>query len=104
MEVDIMPYVSSKFSNALHVVDPNPDGDLETDDASIVVSIILADRSVNSDDRIIGYDGFGGQGVVTIPNVYNGWIQNTVSECSVIGSCGDVSTYIGQLTDLQKSP
>ncbi|KAF6246409.1 copper oxidase [Nitrosopumilus sp. b3] len=97
-------YVSSKFSNALHVVDPNPDNDLGTNDASIVGSIILADRSVDSDDRIIGYDGFGGQGIVTIPNVYDGWIDKTVSECSSVGSCGDVTAYIGQLSSAQKSP
>ena len=97
-------YVSSKFSNALHVVDPDPDYSLGTYDAKIIGTVVLANRSVDSDDRIIGYDGFGGQGVLTIPNVYNGWIQNTVSECSVIGSCGDVSTYVNQLSASQKSP
>ena len=56
------------------------------------------------DDRIIGYDGFGGQGILMIPNVYPGWIQETVTECSAEESCGDVTTYVGQLKPSQKSP
>ena len=96
-------YVSSKFSNALHVVDPDPNYDFNGTDATIVGSIVLADRSVDTDDRIIGYDGYGGQGIVTIPNVYDGWIQETVSKCSS-GLCGDVSTYVNQLEDSQQDP
>jgi hypothetical protein len=101
-------YVSSKFSNALHVVDPDPNGDANGVDAAIVGSVILADRSVDSDDRVMGYDGMGGQGIVTIPNVYNGWIQNTVAECDVLGDpCGDVSLWVDELTsgpNSQQSP
>jgi plastocyanin len=85
-------YVSSKFSNALHVVDPDPDNDLGTDDALIVGSVLLADRSVDTDDRIIGYDGFGGQGVLAIPNVYDGWVDNLPSY------------WKSQLTSAQQNP
>ena len=70
-------YVSSKFSNALIVVDPK-DGF----DAEIAGKIILTQEfDTEIDDRIIGYAGQGGQGVLAIPNVYEGWIQNTVEEC-----------------------
>lgn len=96
-------YVSSKFSNSLTVVDPDPDNDDLTDDASVVGRILLADRNADSDDRVIGYDGFGGQGVLAIPNVYSGWIENTVSECGA-GDCGTVSGFISQLTGSQQSP
>ncbi len=96
-------YVSSKFSNSLTVVDPDPDNDDLTDDAAVVGRILLADRNADSDDRVIGYDGFGGQGVLAIPNVYSGWIENTVSECGA-GDCGTVSGFIGQLTGSQQSP
>ncbi len=96
-------YVSSKFSNALTVVDPDPDNDDSSNDATVVGRILLADRNVDSDDRIIGYDGFGGQGVLAIPNVYDGWIDNTVSECES-GGCGVVTNFVNQLTTSQKSP
>jgi FtsP/CotA-like multicopper oxidase with cupredoxin domain/DNA-binding beta-propeller fold protein YncE/plastocyanin len=96
-------YVSSKFSNSMIIVDPNPDNDVNTDDADVVGRITLADDSADSDDRIIGYDGFGGQGVLAIPNVYEGWIENTVSACES-GGCGDITTYVNQLSVSQKDP
>ena len=61
-------YVTSKFSNALIVVDPEIN--------AIVGKVLLADRDAENDDRIIGYDGMGGQGVLAIPNVYDGWVDN----------------------------
>jgi hypothetical protein len=98
-------YVSSKFSNSLTVVDPDPNGDDDGTDATVVGRIILADRNVDSDDPVIGYDGFGGQGVLAIPNVYSGWIQNTVSQCDVAGDpCGVVSDYVALLEPEQKNP
>jgi FtsP/CotA-like multicopper oxidase with cupredoxin domain/DNA-binding beta-propeller fold protein YncE/plastocyanin len=96
-------YVSSKFSNSMIIVDPNPDNDVETDDAAVVGRITLADDNADSDDRIIGYDGFGGQGVLAIPNVYEGWIENTVSACE-FDDCGDITTYVNQLSTSQKDP
>jgi hypothetical protein len=32
-----------------------------------------------TDDKIVGLEGTGGQGVLAIPNVYNGWVQNVPS-------------------------
>ena len=100
-------YVSSKFSNALLVVDPK-DGH----DAEIAGKIILNKEFKTSiDDPIIGYDGMGGQGVLAIPNVYEGWIQQTAEECSNANGkfkpkfCGsEISGYLKDLNDDQLDP
>lgn len=101
-------YVSSKFSNVMRVVDPNPDGDTETDDAALVGRILLADADTETDDRIINHEGFGGQGVLAIPNVYEGWIQNTVDLCDTPGKggpCGaEIGDYVDDLTSEQQDP
>jgi DNA-binding beta-propeller fold protein YncE len=68
-------YVSSKFSNALIVVDPDINGDGDPKDADIVGRILLAGPAA-SDDAVTGLAGMGGQGILTIPVVYNGWVQN----------------------------
>jgi len=70
-------YVSSKFSNDLIVVDPDPNDDGDPLDAGIVGRVILvADPDdVQSDDNVSAYAGMGGQGVLPIPLVYNGWVQ-----------------------------
>lgn len=67
-------YVSSKFSNALIVVDPDIDGDGNPNDADIVGRILLAGTAA-SDDTVTSLAGMGGQGILTIPVVYNGWVQ-----------------------------
>ena len=72
-------YVSSKFSNDLIVLDPDPNDDGNPSDAQIVGRIILAtadgDDDVQSDDQVTAHAGMGGQGVLPIPVVYNGWVQ-----------------------------
>jgi plastocyanin len=102
-------YVSSKFSNVLTVVDPDPNGDGDGSDAEIAGRILLADDRANTDDRVIGYDGMGGQGVLAIPNVYEGWIQETVELCSSNGNnpgpCGkEVRNFVRGLDNDQKDP
>ncbi len=93
-------YVSSKFSNVMTVVDPEG-----SEGPEIAGRILLADRNTETDDRVIQYDGFGGQGVLAIPNVYQGWIQNTVNSCEDSSDpCGDVSDFIQQLDSSQKDP
>ncbi|MDP1615066.1 MAG: hypothetical protein Q8L68_04645, partial [Methylococcales bacterium] len=70
-------YITSKFSNRLIVVDTDPNGDGNLSDAAIVGTISLVSReNTVSDDAISHLPGFGGQGVLPIPNVYNGWVQN----------------------------
>jgi FtsP/CotA-like multicopper oxidase with cupredoxin domain len=82
-------YVSNKFSNALLVVDPEPEDKMPGFDAEVVGKILLTKQSdTELDDRIIGYAGMGGQGVLAVPNVYDGWIQQTVDACGT-GNCSD---------------
>jgi hypothetical protein len=70
-------YVSSKFSNTLLVVDADPDGDGDTRDAFVAGRVPLtASPHTAAEDRITGSPGMGGQGVLAIPVVYNGWVQN----------------------------
>lgn len=115
-------YVSSKFSNDLIVVDPDPNGDGNPMDARIAGRIVLAvnadrhrgdddddaddrhrrdgngdnghdnDGDVQSDDRVSAYAGMGGQGVLPIPLVYNGWVQKLPN------------AWKRQLTDKQLNP
>jgi YVTN family beta-propeller protein len=69
-------YVSSKFSNAMQVVDPDPNGDGMIDDTAIVGKFVLApDSDTAMDDTLVDHVGLGGQGVLAIPLVYNGWSQ-----------------------------
>jgi plastocyanin len=68
-------YVTSKFSNRLLVVDPDPNNDGVFTDAAIVGDISMVDNSAPRDDTVTGLDGMGGQGVYAIPNPYDGWVQ-----------------------------
>ena len=73
-------YVSSKFSNDLIIVDVST--------LTIAGRVLLvADTDLNHDGKLStfsddsvrdtdGYAGMGGQGVLPIPLVYNGWVQN----------------------------
>jgi DNA-binding beta-propeller fold protein YncE len=71
-----LAYVSSKFSNSLIVVDPDPNNDGEAIDATIIGRVVLNARNgTRSDDRVLANPGQGGQGVLPVPNVYNGWVQ-----------------------------
>jgi DNA-binding beta-propeller fold protein YncE/plastocyanin len=70
-------YISSKFSNRMLVVDPDPNGDGNPVDAKIVGKIGLFSASTTKmDDTIKGNPGMGGQGILPVPVVYNGWVQN----------------------------
>ena len=71
-------YVTSKFANRLIVLDYDPNNDGNVDDAVIAGWVVLAIDNVPKDDTITqneGNRGMGGQGVLPIPNVYNGWVQ-----------------------------
>lgn len=70
-------YVTSKFANTLIVVDIDPNNNGDAKDAKIVGRILLdATKDTKTDDDISGYSGMGGQGVLPVPLVYNGWAQN----------------------------
>src|SRR5262249_24659037 len=70
-------YVTSKFSNSLIVVDPDPNGNGNAADAVVVGRVVLNGTSdTPSDDTVIANAGEGGMGVPPIPTVSNGWVQN----------------------------
>jgi len=86
-------YVSSKFSNDLIIVDPDPNNNGNPSDAKIAGRVVLvAGEGTTSDDTVSAYAGMGGQGVLPIPLVYNGWVQKLPS------------FWYDQLTDDQKCP
>lgn len=94
-------YVSSKFSNDLIIVDYDPNKDGNVSDATIAGRVVLvANGNLNSDggpktfsdDSVTAYAGMGGQGVLPIPLVYNGWVQNLPR------------FWKSQLTDAQRNP
>jgi len=69
-------YVSSKFSNDVIVVDPDPNDDGNVSDAQIVGRIVVVGGPGTAvDDAVVAHAGMGGQGVLPIPLVYNGWVQ-----------------------------
>lgn len=86
-------YVASKFSNRMLVVDPDPNSDGNPNDAKIVGSIGLFSKAgTATDDAITGNPGMGGQGVLPVPVVYNGWVQNLPA------------AWKNQLTPAQRDP
>jgi YVTN family beta-propeller protein len=98
-------YVASKFSNAMIVVDPAPGGDPSK--AAIVGRLLLAgnasavqDDTVRDKNTDYNYMGMGGQGVLPVPVVYNGWVQQWVDHCNT----KDCKAWKGQLTSDQKYP
>ncbi|MDN5845000.1 MAG: multicopper oxidase domain-containing protein [Candidatus Nitrosocosmicus sp.] len=86
-------YVSSTFSNEAIVVDGDPNNDGNPEDAKIAGKVsLVALPNTQSDDTISGLEGTGGQGVLAIPNVYDGWVQNLPSYWKEL------------LTDAQQNP
>jgi hypothetical protein len=69
-------YISSKFANTMMVVDPDPDDDGSPVDATVLGRVVLTSTDdTKQDDRPVAERGMGGQGVLPIPVVYNGWVQ-----------------------------
>ncbi|MCG8914945.1 copper oxidase [Actinokineospora sp. PR83] len=69
-------YVSNKFANVMQIIDVDPNGDGALDDAKIAGQLTLdATSKTKMDGSISGKSGYGGQGVLAIPLVYNGWAQ-----------------------------
>jgi hypothetical protein len=59
------------------VVDPDPNHDGDPTDAKTLGRVVLTSTDdTNQDDRPIEEQGMGGQGVLAVPLVYNGWVQN----------------------------
>jgi DNA-binding beta-propeller fold protein YncE len=91
-------YVTSKFSNDLIIVDYDPNGNGNVSDAKIAGRVILvggADTKISDDpvdNNFKGLAGMGGQGVLPVPNVYNGWVQKLPN------------AWKHQLTEKQRNP
>jgi hypothetical protein len=69
-------YVTSKFANVIEIVDIDPNGDGNPADAAIAGSILTDSTSATAmDDTVSDWNGFGGQGVMTVPLAYEGWVQ-----------------------------
>jgi DNA-binding beta-propeller fold protein YncE len=89
-------YVSSKFANELLVVDPDPNGDGSAADAAVAGRVLLnAAKGTKSDDVVTGNAGMGGQGVLPIPLVYNGWVQNVPNTAEFKGLTCEQRNPIG---------
>ena len=86
-------YVSSSFSNDMIVVDGDPNNDGDPSDAMIVGRVaLIASPETQMDDTIAGLAGTGGQGVLPVPIIYNGWVQNLPD------------AWKGGLTEEQRNP
>ncbi|MFI5626187.1 YncE family protein [Nocardioides sp. NPDC051685] len=69
-------YVSNKFSNAMQIIDVDPNNDGDISDAAIAGQLPLGPTSdTKMDDELVAHPGVGGQGVLALPLVYNGWSQ-----------------------------
>ena len=91
-------YVTSKFANRLIVLDYDPNNDGNASDARIAGWAILAKNDAPADDKITGNYGMGGQGVMPIPNVYNGWVQKLGSDWCGKLSAGQKTPFPGTTT------
>lgn len=91
-------YVTSKFANRLIVLDydVNNDGIVtqEGPDAPVIAGtvVLVNDNPAYKDDTISGNRGFGAQGIMAVPNIYNGWVQRLPGY------------YKAQLTKAQQNP
>ena len=86
-------YVSSKFSNDLIIVDLDS---LEIAGRVLLVAgpgLLHNPPTTVIDDTPTQYQGMGGQGVLPIPLVYNGWVQNLPSDWCAKLSVGQRSPF-----------
>ena len=74
-------YVSSSFSNDLIIVDGDPNNDGDPHDAEIAGRIsLVGSPEIQIDDKVNALAGMGGMGILPVPIVYNGWVQNLPQE------------------------
>jgi DNA-binding beta-propeller fold protein YncE len=93
-------YVTNQYSNALTVIDPDPNGDHNAADAAVVGRIILSNGTAGAGVT----DGVGGQGLKPMPNMYDGWVQDTVALSGTGRLSAEVESWIALLTPEQKDP
>ena len=88
-------YVANQHANHLGVVDPDPNGDRNGTDATLVGRVLLGTGPDVT-------DGVGGQGIKPLPNVYDGWIQDTVALSGQLNP--EVDGWVAALTPCQRNP
>jgi YVTN family beta-propeller protein len=93
-------YVTNQHANVLSIIDPDPNGDGNANDAAAVGTILLA----NGSNGAGATDGTGGQGVKPLPMTHDGWIQPTVALLGTGRLSPEVEGWIRQLTPEQKDP
>ncbi|MCC6659868.1 MAG: hypothetical protein IT437_03180 [Phycisphaerales bacterium] len=93
-------YVTAQHSNALIVIDPDPNGDGSATDAAVVGRIVLANTSPGAGVT----DGTGGQGVKPLPMTHDGWIQKAVALAGTGALSPEVEGWIAALTPGQRDP
>jgi YVTN family beta-propeller protein len=93
-------YVTNQHANVLTIIDPDPNGDGNGNDAAAVGTILLANRSSGAGVT----DGTGGQGVKPLPMTHDGWIQPTVALFGTGALSSEVESWIKLLTHEQKDP
>ena len=91
-------HVASQFSNKLTVVDLDPNGDGSATDAS--------GRTRAARQRRAGWAPHdrrrGRPGIKPLPNVYDGWVQDTVARTAQTDA--EVRGWIAKMTRCQKNP
>jgi YVTN family beta-propeller protein len=87
--------VANQHSNVMTTLDPDPNGDGSAADAQVVGRTILGAGPSAT-------DGTGGQGIKPLPNVYDGWVQDTVALAGRLNP--EVDGWIAQLTRCQRDP
>ena len=92
-------HIASQFSNMMTVVDVDPNGDGNAIDARVAGRVFLANAG-SGGPRVT--DGTGGQGIKPLPNVYDGWVQDTVA--AAVQTDAEVQGWLQQLTRCQRNP
>ena len=87
--------VANQHSNVMTTVDPDPNSDGNAVDAAVVGRTILGSSASAT-------DGTGGQGIKPLPNVYDGWVQDTVALAGQLNP--EVDAWIAELTPCQRNP
>ena len=93
-------HVTNQHANVLSIIDPDPNGDGNANDAAAVGTILLA----NGSNGAGATDGTGGQGVKPLPMTHDGWIQPTVALLGTGRLSPEVEGWIRLLTPEQKDP
>ncbi|MBI2919081.1 MAG: hypothetical protein HYY01_13985 [Chloroflexi bacterium] len=92
-------YVTNQHSNALTIIDADPNGDGGASDAAVVGRIVLANGSAGAGVT----DGTGGQGLKPMPNMYDGWVQDTVALSGSGQLSPEVQGWVDALTPSQRT-